>query len=439
MLGLPGSVVAEGPVQLVAHTMGLDVRLVIDVEAQAVTEFVKLPRLGIVAGPDGVDVRHLHEFQVFQDVLLGLVVAGVGVVLMHVHTLELDRLPVHEQGLHVTLPVLDGGDFNAAEAHVEAGVFSVDLQEEGVQFRRFGRPGTDVRDTVGDRSQFSGEIVAGVGNGFAVLVDEFIKHVGMGLRAHFQLEDALGEGGIQRGDDAEVEAGRGRRLLTGQVHVPLDTADAPEVLALQPGGRRIAVHFEGQVVVAFLQGLRDVEPGEALRVLGVTDLLPVHIDIRAGLDAGEVQENGTTLPAVGHRERPVIDGGGKDLRQGRRLRILRAEIVRNVGVDGDAVPLDLPVPRHLDPVPVGARVPLHLMVIVEVLELPCPVQAHIVLALAETLGQGVVPVREPDGLGPARFGVHGSHVHVLPVRQALGGGRHREHQCEKDWYISHDQ
>ena len=162
-----------------------------------------------------------------------------------------------------------------------------------------------------------------------------IGHVSPGLRAHLQLEDAVGEGGVQGGDDAEVEADG--RLLAGQVYVPLDAADAPEVLALQPGGGGVAEYLEGQFVVAFLQGLGDVEPREALGVLGVADFLPVHIDIRAGLDAGEVQEDRPALPAVGHRERPVVDGGGEDLRQRGRLRVLRAEIVRDVRVDGDAV------------------------------------------------------------------------------------------------------
>ena len=138
VFGLPGGVVAEGPVQLVAHAVGLDVRLVIDIETEAVAKLVELPRLRVVAGPDGVDIGHLHQFQVLQDVLPGLVMARVGVVLVHVHTLELDGLSVHEQGLHVAFPILDSGDFDAAEAHVEAGVFPVDLQEEGVQFRRFG-------------------------------------------------------------------------------------------------------------------------------------------------------------------------------------------------------------------------------------------------------------------------------------------------------------
>ena len=371
MLGLPGGIVAEGPVQLVAHAVGFDVCLVIDIETEAVAELVELPRLGIVAGADGVDVRPLHEFQVLQDVLLGLVVAGVGVVLVHVHALELDRLPIDEEGLHVAFPVLDGRDLDAAEAHMEAGVFPVDLQEEGIQFRGFSRPFPYVRNGVGGRGHLAGEIVDGVGDRFPVLVDEFIEDLGAGFRPHFQLENPLGQRGIQGGDDAEVETDG--RLLAGQVHVPLDAADAPEILALQPGGGRIAVYLEGQLVVALLQGLRDVVPGEALRILGIADFLPVHIDVRAGFDAGEVQEDRPALPSVRHREGPVVEGGGEYFRQRGRLRILRAEIVRDVGVDGDAISLYFPVPRHLDPVPVGAAVPFHLMVIVEVLEIPCPV------------------------------------------------------------------
>ena len=66
------------------------------------------------------------------------------------------------------------------------------------------------------------------------------------------------------------------------------------------------------------------------------------------------------------------------------------------------------------------------MVIVEILEIPNPVQVHIVLAVAETFRERIGPVREPDGLGPLGFGIHGSDGHILPVRQGLGGSSRGE-------------
>ncbi len=440
MLSVPGGIVPEGAVQFVAHAVGFDVRLVIDIEAQAVTQFVEFPRLGIVAGADGVDIGHLHELEVLQDVLLCQVVAGVGVVLMHVHALELDRLAVHEEGLHIAVAVLHGRDLDPAESYMEPGVFPAYAEQEGIEFRRLGSPFPYLRDGVRHRNQFAAEFENGVRDAFAVLVQQFVKHLYRFLGTHFQGEYAFRQGRVQGGDHAEVEPGG--RLLGGEVHVALDAADAPEILALQPGAGGITVHLERQVVVASFQGARDVKTGQTLGILRVADFLPVDIHIGTRLDAGEVQEHRPAIPSFRDGESPVVDGSGEHLRQHGRLRIPRAEVVRNVGVDGHAVPLHLPVARHRDPVPgfvilsdslvilsdslvilSGSEESFHLVVIVEILEIPRPVQIHVVLALTESLCERIGPVGEPDGFGPLRLRIHGGDIHVLPVGQGLGGGR----------------
>ena len=152
----------------------------------------------------------------------------------------------------------------------------------------------------------------------------------------------------------------------------------------------------------------------------------------------------------------MVDGGGEHLRQHGRLRIPRAEIIRDIRVDGDAVALYFPVARDRDPVPgfviltdsfvilsvslvilSGSEESLHLVVIVEILEIPRPVQSHVVLALAEAFREGVVPVGVPDSLGPLRFRIHGGDVHVLPVGQGLGGGPGGESKSQKYQQIFH--
>ena len=182
--------------------------------------------------------------------------------------------------------------------------------------------------------------------------------------------------------------------------------------------------------------------------------MAVHRDVCAGLDTGEIQEDRPPLPAVWHRESPVVNGGREDLRQRGRLRIPRAELVRMVHVDGYAESLHFPVPRHMDPVPVstrfvvssfssvissGAEKSLHLVVIIEVLEIPRSVQVHVVLALAETLGEGVGTAGEPDGFGASGLRVHVRHGCILPVRQVLGYGNGREEQGNQYLYIFHNQ
>ena len=170
MFRIPGRVVPEGTVQLVTHAVGFDIGLVIDIETQTVAQFVEFPRLGIVAGADGVDIGHLHELEVLQDVFPGQVMTGVRVVLVHVHAFELDRLPVDEKGLDIPFTILDGRDLDPAETHMEAGVFPAHAEKERVEFRRLGGPFPHVRNGVGHGDQFSVELENGIRDAFAILV-----------------------------------------------------------------------------------------------------------------------------------------------------------------------------------------------------------------------------------------------------------------------------
>ena len=77
---------------------------------------------------------------------------GVGVVFMEIHTLELDWLAVHKEGVdRAAVSVRDLLHLKASESHVEAGVFPVHPEKEGVQLRSFGAPAANGRDSVGYR------------------------------------------------------------------------------------------------------------------------------------------------------------------------------------------------------------------------------------------------------------------------------------------------
>ena len=93
----------------------------------------------------------------------------------------------------------------------------------------------------------------------------------------------------------------------------------------------------------------------------------------------------------------MIDTCGERVRQHRRLRILRAEVVLDVGVICIPVALDLPVPRDLYPVPAGG---FHgeVVVVLKVLEVPYTVEVHVVLALTESLCEGFLTVGVIDNL-----------------------------------------
>ena len=242
MLFIPLRLVAQGFLEVIAHAVGFDIGLVVHIEAQGVAELVELPLLGIVAGADGVDIAKLHELEVFQDVLPGGVVAGIGIVLMQVHALEFHRLSIHQEGLYVPFPVLDGNNLQAAETHMEAGVFPVYAQHQGVELGGFGAPAADFGNTFRDGFHRAGELEGGVGHGLPVLVQQLIEYFRGLCGRHLELEQAGGKIGVQSGDHPEVETAV--FALAGKVNIPLQAGDAPEILVFQPGGLGVAVNLE---------------------------------------------------------------------------------------------------------------------------------------------------------------------------------------------------
>ena len=396
--------------------MGFDIGFVIHIETQGVAELVELPLLGIVAGADGVDIAKLHELQVFQDVLPGGVVAGIGVVLMQVHALEFHGLAVHQEGLHVLFPVLDGSNLQAAETHMETGVFPVYAQHQGVELGGFGAPAADARKAFHHGFHRAREAEGGIGHGFTVFVQQFVEHVRGFCGRHLELEQAGGKIGVQGGDYPEVETAM--FALAGKVNIPLQAGDAPEVLIFQPGSLGVAVNLEHELVLSGLEGLRNAEAGQVLGVFAVANLLAVHIYIGAAFAAAEVQIYFPSLPAVRNGETAPVQGGGNGLGQNAGNGILRAEVVHNVGIDGGAPSLDLPVSGNLNLVPGGGDA--HLAVVLKILEVPGAVQTPVVFTLAETFGEGVFPAGKVDNLRALGFRIHGCGVDVLPEGQRDG-------------------
>ena len=424
VLDVPVGVIAQGFVQVVAHAVALDVGLVVHVKAQGVAEFVELARLGIVAGADGVDVGKAHEFQVFQDVLPGYIVTGIGIVLMQVRALEFHGLAVHKESMHHLVAVGHFLHFQAAETHVEGGVFAIDFQEEGVQFRGFGAPEPYAGDAVRYGGHAAVELEDGIGHGSSVFVQEFIGNLGGGRGMHLELENARGEVFGEGGNHTEVKAGV--LGLGREVHIAFYAGDAPEVLIFQIGSGGVAENLEQQFVLSCHKLVRNFIAGQILGILGVTNLLPVDIHVSTALGAAQVQEHLTAFPLLRNGEGPVIEGRRKDIGKGGRLRIFGAEVVGNVGIDGDAPALYFPVAGYLDFVPVevvcvaGHHHIVHagdVMPVVVVLEIPGAVEAHIVGALPEAFVKGLLTGGVIHYLRAPGIGVHGSHVHILPVGQ----------------------
>jgi len=122
----------------VAHAVRFDVGLVHDIEAAFVAELVPARIIGIVAGPDGVDVVLFHPRQVFPHRFLGNDVGRERVVLVAVDAFQVDRDAVDEQAAVLDLDLAEA-DFAAGGLEDLAGaVFKG--QNKAVEIGRLGRP-----------------------------------------------------------------------------------------------------------------------------------------------------------------------------------------------------------------------------------------------------------------------------------------------------------
>ena len=88
--------------------IGFHIRLIHHIKAQAVT-FVQRPgRIGIMAGPDGVDIMFLHQPQVSQELFPGNHSSGEGIAVMAVDAFQLELLPVQQQHISPGFHLPDG-------------------------------------------------------------------------------------------------------------------------------------------------------------------------------------------------------------------------------------------------------------------------------------------------------------------------------------------
>ena len=94
---LPLRLVCKALVGVVTHTVTLDVGLIHDIHSVEIAEFVPHRVVRVVGCADAVDIVLLHQFDVLDHGLSIHYVSCVRVVLVSVHTFDIDRLAVHEE------------------------------------------------------------------------------------------------------------------------------------------------------------------------------------------------------------------------------------------------------------------------------------------------------------------------------------------------------
>ncbi len=330
----PGDPVHEG-VQiarvvgdLVGVVVGLDVRLVHDVETELVGEVVQRRVARVVGGADRVEPEALEQDQVGAQVAGRHRAPGQRMEVVPVDAPDEHPLAVHQQ---VPLDDLDVTEADAVTRGVgDAAVGAVQPHGQVVQLGRLGVPGAHVRH-VGQQPCLAEEVghavVVGVGPvelrvlGQEVAVQLTADVPARGQRAarvpHPAVHPQVSVPPRPDGDVGEVQ-----RIRRVQQHGAGDTAVPPLVLVLDVRGVR-PLHdrqpYEGPLAGAHQP--RQVELGGQVGVLGDAGRPPVHVHQQHALGGPDLEHDPPSRPVGGHVHRSFVDarrvGGG---RVGRVLR-----------------------------------------------------------------------------------------------------------------------
>ena len=356
----------QGDTRFVAHAVGFDVRLIHQVEAVAVAEFIPLRAVGVVARPDGVDVVLLHDPDVPDHGLPGDHLRPLRIELVAVHPPDEDGLVVHQE--------LSSLDFHPSEAdgaleNLQAPALTVfQGDQEGVELGLFGAPeeGGGNGEIHGQRgllpsleglhreggkgcalplgvSQLQGDLRRG-GEGPQVLQHD--------LSADAPLAQVFGEVSLQ-GEIPHREGGTG-----DEADPSLDAADPPHVLALQVTAVAVAEDLHGDRVLPGTEMRRDPELRRSLAVFAVTHEAAVDPEVEGRVGPFHLDEGLTAPPGGGECEGPLVGAHGVILVGD--LGGIGGEGVVGIDVDRGSVPLELPIGGHRELLPLLRVVPVPL-------------------------------------------------------------------------------
>ena len=295
----------------VAHPVRFDVRFVDDVQTVFVAEFVPARVVRIVASANRVDVQRFHQPNIFEHTLFGDRMAGRRVVFVAVDAFDENRLVVDEK--------LTVADFDLAETDVkgrverrfEIGV--VNLQVRRVEPRGFRRPKIRSVDRNFERDRFDFapfQLELGVRAGVRGRAADIFLHVdvrrvvrgerqdgGSGLfvrrvvlERNFDFQNRFGQVVVfELRNDFRVDD-RDRRLDV-IVNGAENPAEAEEVLVFEvrPVGAAINLHRDG--VATGANRFRNIELDRRAGVFPHPDFFAVDVNVEAGLDAAEMEDN----------------------------------------------------------------------------------------------------------------------------------------------------
>ena len=381
---LPGRVFTHFMVGIAVSVRFL-VGLVHDIEAPAVTQFVKVFPVGVVAGAQEIDVGQLHQADVL---LVGGVIdiaAGSGMMVMPVHAAQFHILSVNLEHCSGDLHFLDTQMIVEMLHHP---TFPVpQFHAERIQVGFFSRPKLRILQHAVQLHQ--GRVADGQpfhGTGCLLPVQQ--KD---GLQVLLRLSTGIADedAGLDRSPTV-IRIRLGRHPVIGdmrqrtypKLHGAENTGKPPHVLVFQIASVTPAVHLHGQSVPSRTQISGHVEFGRRHGILAVTDFLTVHPYVHGGMHTPEMKDKvlAEHLLRNIHKSHVRTDGiavfigGPVPGRLGSHARPVPSERIVDVDIDGRTVTLRLPVAGNGDCPPAADIIVFLVEIGGPIFRIPTPVE-----------------------------------------------------------------
>ncbi len=372
------------PQHSVPASVGLHIRLIHHVDAVTVAEFIESALVGIMRGPDGVDVAALHGDDVPNELFPVGDTAAQRAEIMPVDAAEDNPLPVqeHQAVLHLKAAEAEGLFQHLSQAAV--GIQHLDAQ--GVQIGDLRAPEGRVPD---------GKLRLRVA--FANRRRSNIHHFPAPVQAEAQAALPFCPGAyVQRAGEEVIRQGRDKAEVPDggfRQDVKKDAAEnageAVKILILEPAARGPLVHADSQAVPACPQrpGKRKVRGGEAVLAVAEPDAVepegkaafyPLERDVR--LFAKEAFGKGEFGHIIRYRVKNAGHFAGVQF-------FLGVPGILGVDIGGFVVTLHLDMSRDADAVPGRDVIVLapealgRIGGLFRVMKFPDAVQAHAETAL----------------------------------------------------------
>ena len=403
VIGIVGAVLEH-------HAVALHVGLGNQVEAVFVAHAGKQRRIGIVAGPNGVDVVMLHQNQVAQHLLLphGAAQNGVGVVA--VDALELDGLAVelYHAVFHANVPKADG----LAER------LAVVAQNQSVQIGILRAPEGDVVQVDFKAVAVGPAVVDAVSSGIVQVIVGMMAGSRV-LSAVFQLHANPRAGAVRRQLGVNEVIPQVATLPAQDVHIPEDAAHAEFVLILKIAAVAPLQHQHVDPVLTRVDEFGDLKLAGGMGNLAVAHEGSVDPQIETGIHA--LEHDGPLAVVLGDIEIAPVEPAGVVV--GHVGRIIR-EGIAPVGVLVPVVAVHLPHGGH------GNAVHLHAGIqgiawqiddAFEIPELPAAVEGLEAIGLLPLVPQGDVAVGIGHVVGPVGQRIHMQRVGIHMILGQVHG------------------